>query len=61
MLVVKINFALPIKSEKQNAAEAVVPDLLKFFQNIFESLGFIHILILCLKIATKIQQINQTL
>ena len=30
-LVVKINFALPIKSEKQNAVEAMVPDLLKFF------------------------------
>ena len=36
MLVVKINFALPIKSEKQNVAEAMVPDLLKIFQNTFE-------------------------
>ena len=34
VLVVKINFALPIQSEKQNAAEAVVPDLLKFFKTL---------------------------
>ena len=34
MLVVKIYFALPIKSEKQNAAEAMVPDLLKFFKTL---------------------------
>ena len=36
-------FALPIKSEKQNTAEAIGTGSFKIFQNSFESLGFIHI------------------
>ena len=44
LLIVKINFALPIKSEKQKLAEAWYRDRLKIFQNLFESLGFIHII-----------------
>ena len=44
MLVVKSNFALPIKSEKRKHSGSVVPGSFKNFQNTFErSLGFIHI------------------
>ena len=42
-IIKKYDFALPIKSEKQKLAEAWYRDRLKIFQNLFESLGFIHI------------------
>ena len=53
-------FALPIKSEKQNTAEAIGTGSFKIFQNSFESLGFIHISISCIKNQQLINQIDQT-
>ena len=53
-------FALPIKSEKQNTAEAIGTGSFKIFQNSFESLGFIHISISSIKNQQLINQIDQT-
>ena len=39
---VKNNFALPIPSEKQNAAEAMVPDLLKIFKTLLNAFSRVY-------------------
>ena len=51
MLVVKIEFCAPDQIEITKRSESGGTGSFKIFQNLFESLGFIHILILCLKIS----------
>ena len=57
VLVGKKKFCAPDQIGKTKISGSVVPGSFKIFQNLFESLGFIHILISCL----KNQQLNQTI
>ena len=54
MLVGEIKFCAPDQIRKTKLAEAWYQDLLKFFKNTFESLGFIHV------DHTIKQQVNQS-
>ena len=54
----KIKFCTPDQIGKTKISGSVIPGSFKIFHNLFESLGFIHILISCLK---KNQQLNQTI